>query len=252
MGMAPRYNSPPPSYTFSVPGFTRAVKVLIIATAAVFVLQYASDALNAWLTGAFALFPSAVAHGQVWRLASYLFLHASLSHLFWNMFALWMFGVWVEEELGSTRLYQLYFVSGIGGAIIDVLWHLATQPSAFNYTIGASASVYGILLAVGLLFPEREVFLLLPPVAIKAKWLVLGYGALEFLFTLRGAGADGIAHFAHLGGMLFAFLYLRMKMPRFGLAQGYERWRRKQMQKKFEVYMNQRDRHQPPPGGWKH
>ncbi|MGH9392544.1 MAG: rhomboid family intramembrane serine protease [Terriglobales bacterium] len=249
--MASRYNSPPPSYTFSVPGFTRAVKVLIIATAAVFVLQYVSTGMDLQLERWFALFPGLVLHGQVWRLASYLFLHAGLSHLFWNMFALWMFGVWVEEELGSRRLYQLYFVSGIGGGLIDALAHQWMQPGVASYTIGASAAIYGVLLAVGMLFPEREVFLLLPPVAIKAKWLVLGYGALEFLFTLRGAGADGIAHFAHLGGMLFAFLYLRLQMPRFRMAEGYQRWRRRQMQKRFQVYMNQRDR-RPPPGGWKH
>lgn len=244
--------TPPPSYTFSVPGFTRAVKVLVIVTAAVFLLQYISPELNRQLVGWFALVPGLVARGQVWRLASYLFLHASLSHLFWNMFALWMFGVWVEEELGSTRLYQLYFVCGIGGGIVDSIFHLWLSPG-LSYTIGASAAIYGVLMAVGLLFPDREVFLLLPPVAIKAKWLVLGYGALEFLFTLHGAGSDGIAHFAHLGGMLFAWLFLRTRLPRTGLTDSYQRWRRRQMSKRFEVYMNQRDRdRRPPPGGWKH
>lgn len=240
--------TPPPSYSFSVPGFTRAVKVLVIVTAAVWVLQYVSSGANALLVTWFALVPGWVMQGEVWRLASYLFLHASLSHLFWNMFALWMFGVWVEEELGSRKLYQLYFVCGIGGGIVDVLWHSWFSPGR-SYTIGASAAIYGILMAVGLLFPDREVFLLIPPVPIKAKWLVLGYGVLEFLFTLHGAGEDGIAHFAHLGGMLFAFIFLRMSGTSLGLTRGYERWRRKQMQRKFDVYMNQRDRR--PPGGWR-
>ncbi len=240
----------PPSYTFSVPGFTRAVKVLIIATTAVFVLQYVDRSLNNLLVTWFALVPNLVALGQVWRLASYLFLHASISHLFWNMFGLWMFGVWVEEEIGSRRLYQLYFVCGIGGAVVDVLAHFLLRPHVLSYTIGASGAIYGVLLAAGLLFPDRPVFLLLPPVTVKMKWLVLFYGALEFLFTLHGAGADGIAHFAHLGGMLFAFLFLKWRTPRWGMTQSYERWRRKQMQKKFEVYMNQRDR-RPPPGGWR-
>lgn len=241
----------PPAYTFSVPGFTRGVKVLIIATSAVFLLQYVDAGVNDQLIAWFGLFPNLVLHGQVWRLASYLFLHAGLSHLFWNMFALWMFGVWVEEGLGTKRLYQLYFVSGIGGGLVDVLAHLWLRPNTLSYTIGASGAIYGVLLAVGVLFPDRPVFLLLPPVELKAKWLVLGYGALEFLFTLHGAGADGVAHFAHLGGMLFAFLFLRVHIPRLGVHQGYERWRRRQMQKRFEVYMNQRDR-RPPPGGWKH
>lgn len=244
-------SSSPPNYTFSVPGFTRAVKLLIILTTAVFVLQYVDQGLNVQLTSWFALVPALVFHGQVWRLATYLFLHASLSHLFWNMFALWMFGVWVEEGIGSRRLYQLYFVCGIGGGLVDCVAHLWFTPGTLSYTIGASASIYGILLAVGMLFPDRPIFLLLPPVTIKAKWLVLGYGALEFLFTLHAMGdSDGIAHFAHLGGMLFAFLFLRASGPNLHLAEGYERWRRKKMQKRFEVYMNQRDR-RPPPGGWK-
>lgn len=243
-------STPPPSYTFSVPGFTRAVKVLIIATSAVFVLQYVGGGLNAELTAWFALVPALVFHGQIWRLASYLFLHASLGHLFWNMFALWMFGVWVEEEIGSTRLYQLYFVCGIGGGLVDCVAHAWLRPGTLSYTIGASAAIYGVLLAVGMLFPDRPVFLLLPPVTVKAKWLVLFYGALEFLFTLHGADSDGVAHFAHLGGMLFAFLFLRSTGPNLHLVEGYERWRRRRLQKRFEVYMNRRDR-RPPPGGWK-
>jgi membrane associated rhomboid family serine protease len=242
-------STPPPTYTFSVPGFTRAVKVLIIATCAVFVLQYVDRGLNNALISWFALVPALVLP-EIWRMATYLFLHAGFSHLFWNMFALWMFGVWVEEEIGSRRFYQLYFVSGIGGAAVDVAAHFILRPHVLSYTIGASGAIYGVLLAVGVLFPDRPVFLLLPPVTVKAKWLVLFYGVLEFLFTLHGAGGDGIAHFAHLGGMLFAFLFLKMGTPRFGLAQSYERWRRKQMQKKFEVYMNQRDR-RTPPGGWR-
>lgn len=247
--MAYRSTSPP-SYTFSVPGFTRAVKVLIIVTCAVFVLQYVSASANLQLIRWFALVPGLVATGQVWRLASYLFLHAGLGHLFWNMFALWMFGVWVEEELGARRLYQLYFICGIGGGLVDMAVHLiwfAGQPS---FTIGASAAIYGVLLAVGILFPDREVFLLLPPVMVKAKWLVLFYGVLEFLFTLHGAGSDGVAHFAHLGGMLFAFLYLRSMGSSLGLGASYQRWQRRRLQKRFEVYMNRRDR-RPPPGGWK-
>lgn len=235
-------SSSPPSYTFSVPGFTRAVKVLIIATCAVYVLQYLFTSLNYQLVAWFSLIPTRVMHGEVWRLASYLFLHASLSHLFWNMFALWMFGVWVEEELGAARLYQLYFVCGIGGALVDAAAHLLLMPGQPSYTIGASAAIYGILLAVGMLFPDRPVFLLLPPVMVKAKWLVLFYGALEFLFTLHGGGSDGVAHFAHLGGMLFAFLYLRAGRSDLGLGRGYERWRRRRLQKRFEVYMNRRDR----------
>ncbi|HUX66510.1 MAG TPA: rhomboid family intramembrane serine protease, partial [Terriglobales bacterium] len=161
-------SAPPPTYTFSVPGFTRAVKVLIIATCAVFVLQYVDRSLNFFLLNWFSLAP-ALAFPEVWRFASYLFLHAGLAHLFWNMFALWMFGVWVEEEIGSRRFYQLYFVCGIGGGLVDVIAHDLLRPHVLSYTIGASGAIYGVLLACAVLFPDRPVFLLLPPVTVKVK-----------------------------------------------------------------------------------
>lgn len=237
------YNNGPntPSFTFSVPGFTRAVKVLVIVTTAIWLVGYLGR-LAPWMNAWFALSPYLVMHGQVWRLASYLFLHESLSHLFWNMFGLWMFGVAVEAALGTQRFYQLYFVCGIGGGLCDVLLHVWFRPTDIFYsTIGASASVFGVLLAYGVMFPDQPVFLLLPPVTVKAKWLVLGYGALEFIFTL-GPGTDNVSHIAHLGGMLFAFLFLQRRLPTFRILDGYERWRRRRMQRKFEVYMSRRDR----------
>lgn len=238
------YRGTIPSYTFSVPGFTRAVKVLVIVTCSVWVLQYLLPPPRlpwGWLY----LFPVEVVHGAVWQLFSYLFLHAGFWHLFWNMFGLWMFGVAVEQALGTKQFYFFYFLCGVGAGLIDVLAHLALGTGQVP-TIGASGAIFGVLLAFGMMFPDQPVFLLIPPVSIKAKWLVLGYGVLEFLFTL--GASDGVSHFAHLGGMLFAFLYLRGASPLRGVRRDYERWRRRRLQRRFEVYMRKRDRHNDPPG----
>ncbi len=236
-----------PTYTFSVPGFSRGVKVLIIATSAVFLLEWLGASgvppLNLIpFVGYFGLTPLDFIHGALWQPLTYLFIHGGFWHLFWNMFGLWMFGVAVEEAIGTARLYRLYFISGIGGGLVDIFLHLVLPRSNLAIpTIGASGAVFGILLAFGLLFPNQPVFLLLPPVSIKAKWLVLGYGVLEFFFAV-GPHTDNISHFAHLGGMLFAFLYLKARLPSFGLRAGYDRWKRRRLQRRFEVYMSKRDR----------
>lgn len=238
-------NRSTPTYTFSVPGFSRGVKTLILITSGVFLLE--------WLHGAgippftlipfryFVLSPYEFLHGALWQPFTYLFLHASFWHLFWNMFGLWMFGVAVEEALGTGRFYRLYFISGIGGGLVDVLLHWTLHANLLIPTIGASGAVFGILLAFGMMFPNQPVFLLLPPVSIKAKWLVLGYGVLEFFFAVSPR-SDQVSHFAHLGGMLFAFLYLKSRRPNFGLRASYDRWKRRRLQRRFEVYMSKRDR----------
>lgn len=243
-------STPPGSYTFTVPGFTRGVKVLIVATASVFLLQYLFPALNVFLTSWFALIPGQVVRGAVWQLVSYLFLHAGWGHLFWNMFPLWMFGVAVEQALGTRRFYQFYFLCGAGAGLVDTVLHLLLRPGVPTFTVGASGAIYGVLLAFGMLFPDQPVFLLLPPVTIKAKWLVLGYGVLEFIFTF--GAVDHVSHFAHLGGMFFAFLYLKGRFPMGRLRDEYQRWRRRRLQRRFEVYMSKRDRR--PNGGdpWVH
>lgn len=145
-----------------------------------------------------------------WQLVTYGFLHGSPGHLFFNMFALWIFGVQIENTWGSRRFAFYYFVCVIGAGLIQmlVMWG---QPIP---TLGASGGVFGILLAFGMLFPNQPIYLyfLFP---IKAKWLVIGYGALELWAGITGTQA-GVAHFAHLGGMLFGFVliqYWRGKLP---------------------------------------
>ena len=146
-------------------------------------------ALNSVATGRF----------RFWQLFTYMFMHAGWSHILFNMFALWMFGYVLENFWGSRRFLVYYLVCGIGAGVCNLL-----VPGR-GLTVGASGAVYGILLAFGMMFPnERIYFYFLIP--IKAKWFVIGFAALELLEGLFYA--DGIAHFAHLGGMLFGLLLI--------------------------------------------
>ena len=135
-------------------------------------------------------------------------------HLFFNMFALWMFGMQIENTWGTRRFAIFYFSCVVGAALVQLVFQ-AVNPTSFAITIGASGGVFGVLAAFGLLFPNRQIFLLFPPIPIKAKWLVIGYGVIELYFASRG-GQAGIATFAHLGGLAIGILltlYWRGSLP---------------------------------------
>lgn len=141
-----------------------------------------------------------VTKGYVWQLVTYMFLHGSPWHLILNMFIIWMFGTPLESVWGSNRFLNYYLVCGLGGALLSFLF-------SFNTTvIGASGAGYGILLAYAILFPYSEVYVwgLFP---VRARTLVVFMVIIEFLSGI--SGGDGIAHFAHLGGMAAGFLYLK-------------------------------------------
>ena len=184
------------------------------------------------------------------QLITYMFMHStqSFAHIFFNMFSLWMFGMTLERTLGSARFLFYYISCGVGAALVqEFIWMLTWEdtfvrllstnfhldfPEAKEYlqqmtasaegkewlarnmnifiTIGASGAVYGVLLAFGMLFPNAPLYLFFIPVPIKAKWMVIGMGAIELLIGLsESAGkADGVAHFAHLGGTIFGFLII--------------------------------------------
>ena len=152
-----------------------------------------------------------------WQMVSYSFLHGSFGHLFFNMFALWMFGVQVENRWGSQRFGVFYFACVVGAALTHMVFAPLLMPGGLNVavpTVGASGGVYGILLAFGMMFPNQPIYLWFM-VPIKAKWLVIGFGALELYSAVTGTSA-GVANFAHLGGMVFGFLliqYWRGKLP---------------------------------------
>ena len=141
-----------------------------------------------------------------YQFITYMFLHGNFEHLFFNMFALWMFGRTLEYELGSKRFLVYYFVCGIGAALIQ----LATVSLSEEYNIqliGASGAVMGLLLAFGVLHPNAVIMLLIPPIPIKAKWFVIIYGVIELMLGWSGYGGN-IAHFAHVGGMLWGLALL--------------------------------------------
>lgn len=207
-----------PTTQFSV--FPPVIKNLLIINGLVFLAQVV-PATNEVLTVLFALWPFATPFSNVpdfwpWQLVTYGFLHGGFMHLLFNMFALWMFGVQLENSWGSQRFAIFYFVCVIGAGLVQlVVATMAAQSGQVYPTVGASGGVFGILLGFGMMFPNRYIFLLFPPIPIKAKWFVLGYGAIE-LFSGIARTQSGVAHFAHLGGMLFGFLliqYWRGKLP---------------------------------------
>lgn len=163
------------------------------------------------------------------QLISYMFMHANFQHIFFNMFAVWMFGRVLEQVWGPKRFLTYYLICGIGAGLIqELVQYLEYAFTLSNYdsvnlgiaggiipmeeylnmmtTVGASGAVYGILLAFGMLFPNSQMFIFPLPFPIKAKFFVIGYAVLELFLGL--GGGDGVAHFAHLGGMLFGLILI--------------------------------------------
>lgn len=182
------------------------------------------------------------------QLITYMFMHSfTITHLLFNMFAVWMFGKVLESVWGSKRFLIYYMVTGVGAGLIQLLviylrlmpLYNQLSPEDLSYitengyqllqegknftdpiagkinlllnvtTVGASGAVFGILLAFGMLFPNTELMLLFPPIPIKAKWFVIGYGAIELYSGMANNAGDNVAHFAHLGGMLFGFFMIK-------------------------------------------
>ena len=141
-----------------------------------------------------------------WQFVSYMFLHASLSHLFFNMWALWMFGRTLEYEIGSRRFLIYYMVCGVGAAILQ-MGVAALAGEVYFRMLGASGAVMGLLLSFGVMHPNERLFIIPIPFPIKAKWFVVGYAVLEMMLGWTGANS-GVAHFAHVGGMLWGLLLL--------------------------------------------
>ena len=167
------------------------------------------------------------------QLITYMFMHdpSSFAHVFFNMFALWMFGRVIENVWGAKRFLIFYFVTGIGAGLMqELVWYFSlrdvllapqdlinvggsimSKAAFLNYyvTIGASGAVFGILLAFAMLFPNIPLYIIFIPIPIKAKWMVLFYGLCELFLGVASFGGDSVAHFAHLGGMLFGYFLIR-------------------------------------------
>jgi membrane associated rhomboid family serine protease len=145
-------------------------------------------------------------HFQISQLLTYAFLHGGGMHLLLNMYALWMFGSRIESLWGSKVFIIYYFVCVIGAGLTQLL--VSSYGDNYYPTIGASGGVFGILLAYGLFFPRQRLILIFPPIPIEARWFVLIFAGIELYFGVTGQ-ATGIAHFAHLGGMLFGFFLIQ-------------------------------------------
>jgi len=157
-------------------------------------------------TRVFGLWPLAGGLFLPWQVVTYAFLHAGVGHLFFNMLGLWMFGSELEQVWGRQRFIRFYAASVLSAAAAQLLvtWLLGSMYP----TVGASGGLFGLLLAYGMTFPNRTIVPLIPPIPMKAKVFVAIYGGLELLMGVTGT-ASGVAHFAHLGGMLGGFLMLR-------------------------------------------
>jgi rhomboid family protein len=233
------------SYSFGGP-LTPGVKALIVANGAVFLLQKLVPTLDTW----FWLSPSLVLpwNLQLWRIGTYMFLHGGVTHLVFNMLALFMFGCAVERTWGTSLFYRYYFLCGLGAAVFAFIPY---GPFYDSPIIGASGAIYGLLVAYAVLFPYNKiwVFMTFP---VEARYLVVAYGFLTFIFSITGS--EGVAHIVHLGGLVTGFALLRW----FGFARGrvrdvgprvggresirevYRRWRMKRLRRKFEAYYEKR------------
>lgn len=254
-------------------GITPAVKVLLIINVVMYFLSpFIDQRFHTDTVHLLGLHLPQSTYWAPWQYITHMFMHGSISHLFFNMFALFMFGRILESVWGSQRFLFFYFVCGIGAGVLNSLvgwfeihrileqyeafrespdptlladfvkhqlphptervWAFIDgwidNPSSQEYIlagkqlfqqimdlrinapmIGASGAIFGILLAFGMLFPNTELFLMFIPIPIKAKYFVLGYGVLELFLGLQNSAGDNVAHFAHLGGMLFGFILIK-------------------------------------------
>jgi membrane associated rhomboid family serine protease len=225
------------SFSFGPGPLSTALKALIGANVAVFVAQLFAP----WLTETFGLVPLLVVRRfWVWQLATYMFLHGGVWHILFNMLALWMFGVELEQIWGTRQFLKFYFVTGIGAAALTVAFSLlpfgVSHQLYQSDVIGASGAIYGLLLAYALYFPNRPIYMYLV-FPIPAKYFALLMGVLEFYASFSGGGG-GIANATHLGGLLVAYLYLKgVRTDLLGeVKYRYLRWKINRVRKRFDVY----------------
>ncbi|WP_077003122.1 rhomboid family intramembrane serine protease [Variovorax sp. KK3] len=170
------------------------------------VILFLAQGLVQGLTGLLALWPLGSGAFWPWQLVTYAFLHGGISHLVFNMLGLWMFGADLERVWGGKRLLVLYFVSVLGAAAAQLA--VAAYSGSVYPTVGASGGLFGILVAFAMMFPTRKIVPLIPPIPMPAPVFVALYGGLELLFGVTGTFA-GVAHFAHLGGLVAGWLLVR-------------------------------------------
>ena len=229
-----RYRPAAVEYSFGPGPVTPAVKAIILANIAVFIVSQFYDPIIRYL----GVVPQDVlTRGWLWQLATYMFLHASPLHILFNMLGIWMFGVELERMWGTRFFARFYAITGLGaGATVVLASLLPFEPLRLTYTaitIGASGALYGILMAFAMYFPHRPIlmFLLFP---VPAKYFVMILGALALWFSPGSA----VSNSAHLGGLIFGYFYLKGRGGRLTaeLKYRYLKWRMNRLRRKFDVY----------------
>ncbi len=230
-------------------GLPYGIKMLLIANTAIYLLQFFGA--DQYLLPYFALRPaSLLSMFAVWQVVTYMFLHGGILHLLFNMLTLWMFGRELEETWGTRRFLQFYFFCGIGaGLCVILLNYLLPWGNPSSMTIGASGAIYGTLLASAVMWPDRVIYFnfLFP---IKMKYLVLIYGGISFLMV-AGGGNSGVSDIAHLGGLIFAWIFLKSRSvrgfsPIYSIQQQYKAWKLARNKRRFQVYMKKQDSKRDP------
>jgi membrane associated rhomboid family serine protease len=234
-----RYPSPyASSFSFGPGPLSTALKALIGANVVMFVITTFAQGLVGYL----GLVPAFVLHQfWVWQLATYMFLHGGIFHILFNMLALWMFGTELEHMWGTRYFLKFYFVTGIGAGVLTVLFSLLpfgfAQQLQRSIIIGASGSIYGLLLAYALYFPERPILMFFV-VPVPAKIFVAIMGAIALYSSVSESG--GVANATHLGGLVVAYVFLKSGSGRIHplseLKYRYLKWKINRVRKKFDVY----------------
>ena len=234
--------------------FPPGIKTICIACVSVFLLQELSALLfgeagvRFWTFG-LGLVPYAAVFGfRIWQPFTYIFLHGGILHILFNLLYLAMFGADLERAWGSRKFYTYFFVCGVGAGIVDIIVKLLLDPhgrgTALVPTIGASGAIYGVLLAVAMIMPHRQVWVFPLPVTVSMRVFVIVMGAIEFFSTL-GVSGDNVSHVCHLGGMLVGYIYLRRGSYGYSVRNYFSDWKRRRLKRKFEVYV--RDHQDKPP-----
>jgi len=228
------------SYAFGPGPVSPAIKALIIANVATFILTNVLPAqTSSAVVTVFGLRPVNVVHGWIWQLVTYMFLHGGVAHILFNMLALWMFGTELERLWGTPAFVRYYFITGVAAGVTTIVVALlpfaATARMFYAITIGASGAIYGVLLAYGLTFPDRPIYMYFV-FPIPAKYFVMIMGGIELLLSAGDGG--GVAHVTHLGGLAAGYLLLRGRRlsPASEVRYRYLRWKMDRARKKFGVY----------------
>ena len=185
----------------SVPKVTRNLIIINV-------IVYIATLINEdFMVATFAMFYPTSQYFHVWQIVTHMFMHGGFWHILFNMYTLFIFGMVVERTIGTKKFLVYYFLCGLGAAALHIGVQALSGASLYVPTLGASGAVYGVLLAYAYLFPDNKLTLLFPPVTLSAKWMVLIFLGIELITGITGT-AEGVAHFAHLGGALMGWLLM--------------------------------------------